>query len=327
MFHVYKDVGASLPTMYLAAMYWAMTTITTVGFGDITPETDGERIYCILAMVVGGSFYGYVIGMFASLVSTKDANLRNYNERIALVQAWLDYHSELPRKLVRRVRRHYKTLLTDRTAMDDSEILEELSPELRLEVSKTIVNDDVRYNLLFEDLPSTALALLIPILQTTSVEAHELVVGENEPGVAMFIIVSGHANISVLGDAAVKRSLGPGDSWGEEVVLGLEQRYDYTVTATSKMTLHMIPEKAFFDCFMTWPDMVENMRANYLKRRKDLSATSVNNFNDQKHVRKSIYPDNTQSVSHLKDIQDHLDELQSGVDTILEWTTQGHEDL
>jgi voltage-gated potassium channel Kch len=34
-------------------VYWAVTTMTTVGYGDVTSATDGGRPIAILVMVVG----------------------------------------------------------------------------------------------------------------------------------------------------------------------------------------------------------------------------------------------------------------------------------
>ena len=42
---------------YLVALYWAFTTMTTVGYGDVTPQTDEERIFFIFAMIIGVAFY------------------------------------------------------------------------------------------------------------------------------------------------------------------------------------------------------------------------------------------------------------------------------
>ena len=53
-----RQVGERLESRrrYLAALYWAMSTMTTVGYGDITPESDGERAYAMVGMVIGGGF-------------------------------------------------------------------------------------------------------------------------------------------------------------------------------------------------------------------------------------------------------------------------------
>jgi hypothetical protein len=38
---------------YLYAVYWALTTLTTVGYGDITPTNDVERVYSLFALLIG----------------------------------------------------------------------------------------------------------------------------------------------------------------------------------------------------------------------------------------------------------------------------------
>ena len=39
--------------LYMIAFYFTVTTITTVGFGDIVGENSTERYICILMMILG----------------------------------------------------------------------------------------------------------------------------------------------------------------------------------------------------------------------------------------------------------------------------------
>ena len=43
-------------------LYWAITTMTTVGYGDIKPETTGGQVIAVFVMVVGIGFLTMVIG-------------------------------------------------------------------------------------------------------------------------------------------------------------------------------------------------------------------------------------------------------------------------
>ena len=47
------------------AMYWSLTTMTTVGYGDVTPTTQAGRIVAVAVMLVGIGFVAIVTGAVA----------------------------------------------------------------------------------------------------------------------------------------------------------------------------------------------------------------------------------------------------------------------
>merc|ERR1711939_406245 len=85
----HADESPSMPTVYLTSIYWAMTTMTTVGYGDIIPTSDSERFFSIIAMIVGGAFYGYLVGSITDVV-IRPGLAREYQERMHLVLTFVD---------------------------------------------------------------------------------------------------------------------------------------------------------------------------------------------------------------------------------------------
>lgn len=74
-------------------IWWAVTTVTTVGYGDIAPETDGGRIIAMMIMFVGIGFVAlltaFVADRFISEQKTTESKedeildeLRKINERL-----------------------------------------------------------------------------------------------------------------------------------------------------------------------------------------------------------------------------------------------------
>ena len=46
--------GPSRSTMYVTALYFTMTCMTSVGFGNVAPDTDNEKVFTICMMIIGG---------------------------------------------------------------------------------------------------------------------------------------------------------------------------------------------------------------------------------------------------------------------------------
>ena len=58
-----------IKTKYIFSLFWAFTTMTTVGYGDIHPNTPKERVLTLFTMLISCVVYAYTIGCIGSLVS------------------------------------------------------------------------------------------------------------------------------------------------------------------------------------------------------------------------------------------------------------------
>ena len=55
---------------YFASLYWAIITLSTVGYGDITPQNMTERIFCALVCMIGTMMFGYGINSIGSIIQS-----------------------------------------------------------------------------------------------------------------------------------------------------------------------------------------------------------------------------------------------------------------
>ncbi|MEC7988022.1 MAG: potassium channel family protein [Myxococcota bacterium] len=59
-------------TSFGDALWWALVTISTVGYGDLYPVTTGGRLVAVALILVGVGVCGYIAGFMANLVSMDD---------------------------------------------------------------------------------------------------------------------------------------------------------------------------------------------------------------------------------------------------------------
>merc|ERR1719337_113047 len=68
------DEGLTLSTYYLWSFHFAMATMTTVGYGDISPTNTAELVYTICLLWVSLVVFSACMGVLMNLIS------RNYEE-------------------------------------------------------------------------------------------------------------------------------------------------------------------------------------------------------------------------------------------------------
>ena len=94
---------------YITSLYWAFTTMTTVGYGDILPFTISEKLYAMFSMIVACGVFAYTVGSIGSLVSKQNAVHNEYKEQLVAVNRIMR-KKELPHELQFRARRYLEYL-------------------------------------------------------------------------------------------------------------------------------------------------------------------------------------------------------------------------
>ena len=187
-----KDTESGTDTVmdiYLSAYYFSFTTMTTVGYGDIYPRSNSERVVTICLQCLGGFMYAYIISSLTSIVTMEDANAKYARERLDAVASYIN-KMELPSDLGRRVRRYFRARKAE--ALDEGTILMDLSPALRSEVSKFLVEGGLLAEVtIFKHMSEVYWPRILPLLRPTPLMRAEVVCREGEDCLEAFIVVDG----------------------------------------------------------------------------------------------------------------------------------------
>ena len=114
-------VEKSAPAQYLRSIYWSITSMTTVGYGDITPKRNVEYIISMIVMGIGASSYAFIIGNIASLFSNIDISKSRHQNKIDSVFHFLKARSVEP-ELIEKVNSYYEYIWEKRRGLNESDL-------------------------------------------------------------------------------------------------------------------------------------------------------------------------------------------------------------
>jgi len=149
--------------IYVVSFYWTLTTVTTVGYGDVNAGTTPERAYNLVIMSFGVLMYSFAIGSLSSIVSTLDAKTAEMNQKLQILSS-MKKEFNLEQDIYDKVRKVIKYDLS-RNQKDKMIFLQELPNKLRIELSQ-IMHDKAIHNLyFFKDQPKDFIAYVAPLLK------------------------------------------------------------------------------------------------------------------------------------------------------------------
>ena len=115
---------------YIASQYWSLQTVSTIGFGDVSPGSTVERIFAMGVMVLGSITYAYGITSVITLLMGLTEHQRRLMSQHDQLNRYICKMS-VPPDLRTKLREYFVHYQNAFDTFNESSMLRMLSPGLR----------------------------------------------------------------------------------------------------------------------------------------------------------------------------------------------------
>ena len=272
--------GFAPEAQYLVSLYFATMTLTTIGYGDVGTQTDGERLVAVFYMLVGAAVYAYMVGVLCGVVAGMDQMTQDYNNTMDQLTSYMD-EIRLPSEKKPLVREYFQHCRNLRRMEAYQHLLGLMSPALRGQVANHMNGPWVKAVYFFnpksarkEELNEFVTEVSMKMTQLAFIP-NESVVNLGDLPEELYIVSKGLA--SKLG-----KVYSGGDYFGEDFLLENGKRM-YVVRALTYLDVQLLTRVDLYEILndghftniykaIRRETMKQAFRANFLEKADALAA-------------------------------------------------------
>uniref|UniRef100_A0A3B4AWI9 Voltage-gated delayed rectifier potassium channel KCNH4 n=1 Tax=Periophthalmus magnuspinnatus TaxID=409849 RepID=A0A3B4AWI9_9GOBI len=246
--------GPSVRSSYVTSLYFALSSLTSVGFGNVSANTDSEKIFSICTMLIGALMHAVVFGNVTAIIQRMYSRRSLYHTRTKDLKDFIRVH-RLPTALEQRVMECFQTTWAVNNGIDVSELLKDFPDELRADIAMHL-NKELLQLPLFESASRGCLRSLSLIIKTSFCAPGEFLIRQGDALQAIYFVCSG--SMEVLKDNTVLAILGRGDLIGSDCLTQEEViKTNACVKALTYCDLQYISLRGLAEVLTLYPDYAQ----------------------------------------------------------------------
>uniref|UniRef100_A0A8C2BTM9 PAS domain-containing protein n=1 Tax=Cyprinus carpio TaxID=7962 RepID=A0A8C2BTM9_CYPCA len=109
--------GPSIKDKYVTALYFTFSSLTSVGFGNVSPNTNSEKIFSICVMLIGSLMYASIFGNVSAIIQRLYSGTARYHMQMLRVKEFIRFH-QIPNPLRQRLEEYFQHSWTYTNGID-----------------------------------------------------------------------------------------------------------------------------------------------------------------------------------------------------------------
>lgn len=223
----YGFVDSSTMEQYLASVYWAVTTMVTVGYGDITAKTWMEMIFAIIWMFIGVGFYSFTVGSLSSFLTSVDTRDSILSSKMAAMHEFAKETNISPdvRLKVREAVRYYNWKMGS-VLSDKHSLFNDIPRALQFEVALSMHGGIIKEMQFFKGKGRAFVLHFMPLFKPQKYISGDYLYKEGDYADEMYYISLGRVNLVIFPHEIAYKSYLRGSYVGEIEIVKMVKRID-----------------------------------------------------------------------------------------------------
>ncbi|KAF3704433.1 Potassium voltage-gated channel subfamily H member 6 [Channa argus] len=136
--------GPSVKDKYVTALYFTLSSLTSVGFGNVSPNTNSEKIFSICVMVIGSLMYASIFGNVSAIIQRLYTGTTRYHTQMLRVKEFIRFH-QIPGGLRQRLEEYFQHAWSYTNGIDMNAVLkgfpESLQADICLHLNRSLLQN------------------------------------------------------------------------------------------------------------------------------------------------------------------------------------------